>query len=134
MQKDPLKRLKEILSREEIEKLGENAPRVAHALLGQVHAARALDETISECMNAIRQTCGEEAADACQPAIMAYIQQESGSTCLASQEVAQIVAPEVKKLILRGIPAEYAVKIGIRNAGKHIFEANAEKAARHFFG
>ena len=107
---------------------------MAHALLGQARAARALDETISGCINVIRQVCGEEAAITCRPAIMAYIQQESASTCLTAQEVAQIVAPEVKKLILRGIPAEYAVKIGIRNAGKHIYEANAEKAARHFFG
>lgn len=142
MDKDFLKKLDALLTRSEYARLSKaasdaaaiNARCYAHqALLSQLREAQTIDETAEMMSNAMRQMYGADTAIKCTSVMVEYIKKEAASTCLTTQEVAQIVAPEVNRLLMRGILPEQAVNIGIRNAEKRIYEAHCEKMTKHFF-
>lgn len=140
MDKDFLKKLNALLTRTEFAQLSKSASIAVsmdtthQALLSQLKSAQTLDETAEMVSNMIRQMHGADAAMECTGVMVEFIKKEASSTCLTTQEVAQIVAPEVHRLLMRGIVPELAVKFGLRNTGKCLYEAHCEKMTKHFFG
>lgn len=142
MDKDFLKKLDALLTRSEYAKLSKAASNAAakntvyyghQAMLSQLREAQTIDETMEMISNAIRLMYGVDTAIKCTNVMAEYIKKEAASTCLTTQEAAQIVAQEVNRLLMRGILPEQAVNIGIRNSGKCLYEAHCEKMAKHFF-
>jgi len=143
MNNEFMKKLNALLTRSEFAQLSKSASIAAsmdatlyahQALLSQLKSAQTLDEIAEMVSNAIRQIHGADAAIEYTGVMVEFIKKEAASTCLTTQEVAQIVAPEVHRLLMRGIVPEMAVKFGLRNAGKCLHEAHCEKMTKHYFG
>ena len=143
MNNEFMKKLNALLTRTEFAQLSKSASIAAsmdarlyahQALLSQLKSAQTLDETAEMVSNEIRQMHGADAAIECTRTMVEFIKKEASSTCLTTQEVAQIVAPEVHRLLMRGIVPEIAVKFGLRNAEKCLYEAHCEKMTKHYFG